>query len=93
MNRERIPERALAMLMSGELSRWLTNDDEANLWHMSLYLQHSQEQVHAGMLSTNLVQLAEYWDTKSCPIPGHGRCIPFLGGHIVTFEDDEREAR
>ena len=85
-----IPERALAMLMSGELSLWLWHPRDAAKWYRTLELCGA---MHVGMLvAPDLGELSQFWETRRCIIPGHDRCIPFLGGHIVLFENDGRRA-
>ena len=82
-----IPERALAMLLSGELSRWFWTADEAESWHLSSVSPLTGGD-HSGMLAIH--RGSTYISTRGCHIPGHTWCLPFLRGHIVLFEDDER---
>ena len=99
METVKIPSKAIAMLMSSELSRWLDLDanDLSNRGIGQLYSRVGVERNlgYAGGLgilkSTWLAAQAQgtpYVDQKTCSY-GHAWCVPFGGFHLVVVEDED----
>ncbi len=99
MGTMKIPSKAIAMLMSGELSRWLDLDanDLSNSGIGRLYQRVGVEmgQGYAGGLGIPAstwraaqLQTSPYTDRKTCSY-GHAWCVPFGGFHLVVVEDED----
>ena len=99
METMKIPPRAIALLMSGELDRWtdLDTDDFLAPRIGELYGRLGVDWTQRPCLSLGIsaatwrkaqAQGSPYTDQKMCSF-GHDWCVPFGGFHLVVVEDED----
>ena len=102
METVKIPAKAIAMLMSGELDRWaclnaadLSGNETGRLYRM-LGVEYGRGFAgNLGILASTWraarLQGSEYFDHKMCSY-GHTWCVPFGGFHLVIMEDEDERS-